>query len=145
MFMLKIQTYLAESKIQGIGLFTSENIPVGQVVWRYDPRTTLSWNLDDWEKYKQSMPPIAFESIERFSYLNKGKWLINLDDSRFMNHSDDPNLGYDQEKDLCYAKRDIEVGEELTVRYSEFCETNTSVCNTCMLCGIDEQKKEIQL
>ncbi|MNW02425.1 SET domain protein [compost metagenome] len=45
-----------------------------------------------------------------------------MDDSRFMNHSNHSNVGYDQNNESCYALRDINAGEELTIVYNTFCE-----------------------
>lgn len=134
--MLEVSTYLAPSKIQGIGLFASNKICNGDVVWRYDQMTTIAWTEQEWENMRSSLSKIAFENIERFAYFNRGKWLLNLDDGRFMNHSNNPNLGYDREKDMCFALRDISDGEELTVLYSEFCDkSDDNTCKTCRLCS----------
>lgn len=133
--MLEVSTTLAKSNIQGIGLFTNEKISKGKVVWRYNNITTISWSQEEWEAIQNNIPLNAFNNIERFSYFIHNKWHLNLDDSRFMNHSSVSNLGYDRENNTCYALKDIEAGEELTIDYSEFCDkTNTNTCHECGLC-----------
>ena len=134
--MLEVSTYLAPSAIQGIGLFAVNKISKGEIVWRYNPMTTIAWSEEEWGNIRSSLPKIAFKNIERFAYLSCDKWLLNLDDSRFMNHSGNPSLGYDKDIDACYALRDIEPGEELTVVYSEFCDkSDDNTCKNCRLCS----------
>lgn len=116
-------------------MFAGTEILENIVVWKCDKRTTISWSQEEWQQLREELSDTAFENIERFSYMNADRWLLNLDDSRFMNHSNTPNLGYEKETDSCYALRKIEKGEELTVKYSEFCTPNDDdTCKTCGLC-----------
>lgn len=134
--MIDVLTILKESKIQGIGLFASEDISKGTVVWSYNELTTISWDDEEWLKIRGSLSANAFSNIERFAYYEESKWRLNLDDSRFMNHSKKPTLGYNKSSRLCYALRDISKGEELTTDYSEFCEkSDSSTCSECGLCN----------
>lgn len=133
--LIDVQTILKESKIQGIGLFANEYISKGTVVWSFNELTTISWDDEEWVKIRESLSSNAFSNIERFAYYEDSKWHLNLDDSRFMNHSKSPTLGYSKAFRLCYALRDIKNGEELTTDYSEFCETSdTATCIECGLC-----------
>jgi SET domain-containing protein len=36
----------------------------------------------------------------------------------FVNHAEDPNLIHDKERDIYYAAKKVEIGEELTCKYS---------------------------
>lgn len=136
--MLEVVTILKESGVQGIGLHSESEIFKGQVVWRYDKRTTMEISVVDWNNLRESLSHTAFENIERFAYYRNGKWLLNLDDSRFMNHSRLPNVGYDKKNNLCYALRDIKKGEELTVLYGDFCEVNSDeTCENCKICFLE--------
>lgn len=136
--MLLIPTFLSKSDIQGIGLFADCDIPTGTIIWKYDDATTNIYSKLEWETLRMKLPEIAFENIFRFSYLRHDKWLLTLDDGRFMNHSGNPNTGYDQVAETCFALRDIAKGEELTVRYGEFCEIDDP--DYCLLCGICGEK-----
>ncbi len=121
--MLTVKTTLGPSKIQGIGVFAAEPIIKGTVTWKYDPRFDISFDPKDVEK----MTPTQHELIEHFSFLSKktNKYIYSIDDSRFTNHSTDPNIGSvmvnpaDQELSGV-ATRDISVGEELTADYRAF-------------------------
>ena len=84
---------------------------------------------------REELTETAFSNLSRFAYLSKGKWLLNLDDSRFMNHSDSPNTGQDPETGVTFALRNIKAGEELTIYYKDFCEQfMDSTCEECDLC-----------
>jgi SET domain-containing protein len=43
-----------------------------------------------------------------------------MDDTRYINHSDSPNLRFDMESRTIVALRDIDEFEELTLNYTEF-------------------------
>lgn len=125
-FVLLFKTNLGQSSIHGVGLFAGEFIPKGSFVWVYNESTTLTITPSKWNEMKKGLPETAFASIERFAYFRHGVWLLNLDDSRFMNHLKEPNLGYDQIKEVSYASRDINLGEELTCNYDDFCQEEHS-------------------
>jgi len=117
------KTFLEKSKLGGIGLFADENINEGEFIWKDDRRTTITWSIEDWNKLKNEMPMLAFNNIARFVYLFEGVYYLNLDDSRFMNHSDNGNMGWNKTNVSCYALRNIKKGEELTISYVEFCDS----------------------
>lgn len=41
--MLLVNTYLDKSDIEGIGLFASNSIKKGDIVWKYNEITTIKW------------------------------------------------------------------------------------------------------
>jgi len=111
--MLVVKTYLKEFKGKGIGLVAKKLIKKGQVVWTYN-------SVVDVEIDKESIPKEALEfyNIYVVEY-KKGKFMLNTDNARFINHSKNPNI-----KSLGIFKdsitiRDISPGEEITVDYSE--------------------------
>jgi len=94
-------------------LFTLERIATGAMVWLWDERTEII--LPDTPDY-----PEAFARfLDTYGYLAEGIGLVvNLDNARYMNHADEPNL---IERDGAnFANRDIEIGEELTCDYRVF-------------------------
>lgn len=110
--MLLIATEVRPSA-HGLGLFTLERIVAGAMVWRWDDRTEII--LPDIGAY-----PEAFASfLDTYGYVAQGIGLvINLDNARYMNHADEPNL---IERDGAnFAVRAIEIGEELTCDYRVF-------------------------
>lgn len=115
--MLMVETKLNVSDIEGIGLFANQFIRKGTIIWKYDKRTTISWTDTELQSIKAGLSSISYSNIERFLYMRNGVWMLNIDDSRFMNHSFTPNMGY-SEYDACYALRDIQCGEELTYDYN---------------------------
>lgn len=118
--MLTVRTSLRPSAIHGIGCFAEEPIKKGQVVWTFDPRLDIRIPAEDLGAF----PPPIQEFIRRLSYVEivNGRKYMTLcaDNSKYMNHSDDPNLvgSLDNLQDM--AARDIEVGEELTCNYYAF-------------------------
>ncbi len=120
--MLLVKTYLDKSKIQGIGLFADEFIPKGTLVWKFVPGFDFALKNEELNK----LPKIAKSWIMHFGYYDEedGGWVICVDDSRFFNHSDNPNCR--EEKDSKYfqgrtiAIKDIKQGEEITCDYFEF-------------------------
>ena len=118
--MLLVKTYLAESRIHGIGLFAAQRIPKSTVVWRLEP--TLDLELT--EAQLEALAPPARDQIEKYTYLDlvRGTYVLCGDDARFFNHSDAPNCHDfpDADGGTTVAARDIAEGEELTSDYSRF-------------------------
>ncbi len=115
--MLLVKTKLAPSKISGIGLFTEEYIPKLTVVWQNHTDSEMIISESQYEQISDYMK----EVFGFHGYLDKKtrEWKLPLDNSRFMNHHDDPNLGQDENGNN-FALRDIQAGEELTCSYKEF-------------------------
>lgn len=74
------------------------------------------------KKLKRIYQKTAMGNMGRFVYLHNDKYYLNLDDSRFINHSDNPSMGWKEDNGLyCYALRDLKAGAELTLDYNDFC------------------------
>ncbi len=122
--MLTVRTYLDKSSISGIGLFAGEFLRQGKQVYIYDPRFTIIVDEDE----VILMAPAAQESFLKYSYKGTGDFRLNsafyynIDDARYINHSDDPNLLWVPKFNIYLAKENIEKGTELTCDYSVFCE-----------------------
>ncbi len=118
--MLNIKTTLGSSSIAGTGLFAAEFIPKGTVIWQFDPLIDQVYT----EEQFQSMSPGNRSFLKTYCFMYIGKYYLCVDNARFFNHSDEPNcMSSDfNEKNLgvTIAKRDIEIGEELTDDYSLF-------------------------
>lgn len=112
--MLIIKTCVGLSEIRGLGLFADEPIRKGQVIACWMPMFDAQYL----EQEVSGLPEPIRSTIMKYGFLSAGKWHLNGDDMRFMNHSDTPNIGCSLTMD--FALRDIEDGEELTTDYRWF-------------------------
>jgi SET domain-containing protein len=103
-----------ESPIHGYGLFAKQSIPRGELVinWLNDPMIELVREPEHLERIKNN-PLVNQTGIRLVGDIFLHGWL--LADTDYVNHSDDPNLIYSQ--GLCFSKRNIAYGEELSVDY----------------------------
>ncbi len=107
--MLLVRTYLDKSDIHGIGLFATEPIKKGTVIWEY--RKGFDFMVKDSDLYHlpRSLHPFrAF--VLWYGYLDSKtmKHVVCADDARFMNHSFTPNTD-NTNNDGTIANRDITV------------------------------------
>jgi len=116
--MLYVKTKVLSSAIEGLGLFADEFVAKGALIAQYNPR--FGWQCAETER--DMLPPIAKEFLWRYGWRNAdGIWLMDVDNSRFMNHSNAPNMKVTTEAGFTSrAARDIERGEELTEDYRDF-------------------------
>jgi len=115
--MLLIPTIIQPSKVGGLGLFAQGYAPKGSRIWQNGEDTELILTKVEFEFRSEYMK----EFIRHYGYYDnmENKWKLPLDNSRFMNHSEKPNLGQDIEGNN-YALEDIFPGDELTCDYREF-------------------------
>lgn len=121
--MLKVRTYLDRSRVHGIGLFADEDIPQGKIIWEFHPHVDLVYSSQEWDELQKGAAPESFCQLEKYSYKEKGKFYICLDNAQFMNHH--PllnNIANDSERDVMFALCRIRKGEELLCNYLEFCD-----------------------
>jgi SET domain-containing protein len=116
--MLLVKTKLGNSPIAGIGLFADESITKGTKLWQYEPKLDLLLSKAEVETLSEP----AQEQFYKYAYLDRerNRYLLCGDDARFWNHSENPNCDETTDNDSTFAARDIEKGEELTIRYSDF-------------------------
>ena len=117
--MMLIDTYVAPSTIPGAGygLFTRQFISARTLIWRFVPGLDLV--LDD-----LPAEPLFRRFLMKYAYreLTTRKWVLCIDDARFMNHSSDhANTGETPEGNTA-ALVDIAPDTELTCDYREFAE-----------------------
>lgn len=116
--MLLVPTYIAPSKIEGVGVFAEEPIPAGTLIWRLDPALDRLIG----ESELSSLPPLFQRFAERYAYPyphDPSLMIVELDNGRFMNHSDAPNTVFSN-PDAGFTIRDIEANEEILCNYREF-------------------------
>jgi SET domain-containing protein len=117
--MFLVRTYLAPSRIHGLGVFAGEDIAAGQALWRFTPPVdqVLTFAL------VESLPPAQREVLETYTYESSyfGEGLVlNGDHARFLNHARDANT--DNSGEVTLAARAIAKGEEITCDYGVCCE-----------------------
>ena len=116
--MMLVRTYLAQSEIQGLGVFTGEFIPAGKQLWVLNPKFDIFIQADE----ISMLPAHMKDFVARYSYPHleiDGVRIVDCDDGKFMNHSDRPNTDF-RIFDRGYALVDIFPGDELTCSYFEF-------------------------
>ncbi len=117
--MLIIETYLAPSAVHGLGVFTHQPVAAGQIVSRF----TAPFDIEFTAQQLAGLTPAIRAYLTTYAYLSRFSHLYILtgDHDRFMNHSDDPNVGMNPNGDPDnLALRAIRAGEELTCDYRTF-------------------------
>ena len=106
--MLIVDTYLKNSDIQGIGVFSLHCIPQNTIIWKFDSIIDAIFDCNVVKKYNQ---------LEKYHWKNsKGECIVPLDNDKYMNHSNFPNFKLIDDYYGIVVK-DIEKNEELTIDY----------------------------
>jgi uncharacterized protein len=114
--MMLVPTYVAPSRIHGLGLFAAAPIPAGTVVWRFAPGLDQVIPVERLD----GLPAPARAFLDRYAFESAffpGGLLLSFDDTRFINHADEPNIDNTGSESL--ARHDIAADEELTCDYRE--------------------------
>jgi len=123
--MLQIKTYLAPDRFGGTGLFADEDVSQGQLTLRYCTEYTRYIPVSDY--FQASAEERIFYDTYTYPHFEPEASepligvMLNLDNARYSNHSENPSAGLDPLDDnLCIALRAIKRGEEITCNYHEF-------------------------
>ena len=119
---LAVSCHVDRSGIPGAGngLYSDEAVPAGSVVGRWVDGIDGVYAEED----LSDMDPKSREEFEEFASWDGDRWYLSGDDGKYMNHSDDPNVGVvaghapDAVRDRV-ALRPIRPGDELTMDYSD--------------------------
>jgi SET domain-containing protein len=116
-----------QSKIHGLGLFAKRFIPKGTVWWHARPQDVLlvsKWQFIILENSEKTyLIEDYIECLLTYSYYDEmlNLLIFCLDNSRYVNHSVDPNSGTNEEHELnAITIRDIPPGEEITEDYTYY-------------------------
>jgi len=119
--MMLVNTTIRNSSIEGVGVFATEFIPAGTVIWKLDERFDLVYPVSEVESFPDHMQ----EYFDRYGYPHMerdGYFVLEIDNGRFMNHTEQPNTNFTR-PDVGWAIADIHPGEELLCNYFEFDKT----------------------
>jgi SET domain-containing protein len=119
--MLMVETELRPSSIHGLGVFLTEPVRKGQLIWRFDSRIDRVFS----DAELREMPEMLQNFLRTYSTLHDGLklWVLCGDNGRHFNHSDEPNtrsLGIAFGDDV--AAEDLPAGTELTSDYRTICD-----------------------
>ncbi|MHA2393907.1 MAG: SET domain-containing protein [Promethearchaeota archaeon] len=121
---IKEFTEVKTSKIHGIGLFAKKLIPKGKMWWHARPEDVLILTKKQFltldNSQKTSSVDKFMQGLLTYAYYDEvlDALVFCLDNSRFVNHSLNPNSGTVDEHSLnAIASRDIQPGEEITENY----------------------------
>ncbi len=119
--MMMVETELRVSAIHGIGVFLTEPVRAGQLIWRFDSRIDRAFS----DAELLDMPEQLQRFLRTYSTLQADLklWVLCGDNGRHFNHSDTPNtrsLGIALGDDV--AAEDLPAGAELTSDYRTICD-----------------------
>lgn len=109
---LLVSAKVLPSGTHGRGLFADCDLPVGTVVWRFDPKVDKAVS-------SQSAGRSLYWRFDNFAYYDGDikKWVHHLDKTKWINHSHRPNLkNHGMEM---VTSRHVRRGEELLEDYCE--------------------------
>jgi len=121
--MLLVRTYVGQSTIDGLGVFSGEFIASGSLLWALDPKFDIFIEADELKR----LPAYMREYIARYGYPHMdrpGVTVLDSDNGKFMNHTEQPNTDF-RIFDKGFALVDIAEGDEITCNYHEFDPTFT--------------------
>ncbi len=115
--MLTVKTYLAPSKIHGIGLFAAGKIPAQSVVWKYNRFIDKVLSRQTFLKICHGLDDYTLQHLLSSTYKKNEKYFYLTDNARFINHSEEGcNIAFlDEFTEI--STRDIESDEELLENY----------------------------
>ena len=120
--MLMVETELRQSEIHGTGVFLTEPVRKGELIWRFDSRIDRVYSEAD----LASLPEHMQRFLRTYSTWHEATqlWILCGDNGRHFNHSDTPNtlsLGAGFGDDV--AAEDLAAGVELTTDYALICDS----------------------
>ena len=123
--MLMVETELRASAIHGIGVFLTQSVRAGDLIWTFDSRIDRVFS----DSELREMPDRLQRFMRTYSTLHADLklWVLCGDNGRHFNHSDRPStrsLGIAFGDDV--AAEDLEPGTELTSDYRTICDAMRS-------------------
>ena len=91
--MMLVRTFVAQSEIQGLGVFAAEFVPAGHQLWVLNTK----FDIFVYPNEIPMLPAHLKDYVARYSYPHleiDGVRIVDCDDGKFMNHSDGPNTDF---------------------------------------------------
>lgn len=114
--MLTIKTTIRNSKIHWLWLFADQDIKQGELIGEFIFWLDISLSEEEYQQLNKTNKEF-FDAYGRQDKITK-KYMLNIDNTRFINHSETPNIEHEAYKLI--AARDIKRGEELMDNYTDF-------------------------
>ena len=114
--MIYVFFYEKEISGKGKGVFASEFIPKGTLIWKLTE--AKKYKKEEWEKLPEDIKKVCYPDAEGNFIYSEGK-------GESWNHSCDANAWWTADDELS-ARRDIQRGEEITIKLTEFLRTEIS-------------------
>ncbi len=124
--MLLIKAEMGPSSIEGggTGLFASEFIQKGTIVWKFDASVDEAYTKEEAEALPEPKRSEILSLYHSYVSTVTGNYIFPGDISKYMNHSSTPNIESisieESPEKVGIALRDIAAGEELGVNYEGF-------------------------
>jgi uncharacterized protein len=119
--MMMVETELKPSPIHGIGVFLTQAVRKGELIWRFDSRIDRVYTAGEID----SLPTYVQRYLRTYSTFHQdtGLYVLCGDNGRHFNHQDDPStvsnaISFGED----HAARDLAAGEELTSDYKTICD-----------------------
>ena len=120
-----VTTKVADSIIEGRGVFSLEAIPKSKIVWLFNEGHDVRKSREEFDRLSNTEK----EHLNKTAYFSfwSNLWVYppTGDPAEFTNHSltNNPSVTFDpsvSQEPYFIANRDIKIGEELTNNYHEF-------------------------
>src|SRR3712207_1421002 len=119
--MMMVETELKASPIHGLGVFLTEPVRKGELIWRFDSRIDLIYTAEE----IATLPSHVQRYLRTYTTWHEatGVYVLCGDNGRYFNHSDTPTtisnaISFGDDR----AARDLTAGEELTSDYKTICD-----------------------
>ncbi len=117
--MIHINYAISPSRTHGVGLFTTQPIHAGELIYTPNPLLDANVSAEQFANLSSSEQ----REIQYYGYFNKKTklWHVAFDAIRMLNHASGDTANISQDEDMVMtAKRDIAAGEELLQDYLDF-------------------------
>ncbi|SHG27537.1 SET domain-containing protein-lysine N-methyltransferase [Ornithinibacillus halophilus] len=114
--MIHVKTEVKQSKVHGEGLFLLEPVKKGDIIASLIVDAKIMTE-EEYQEEQRKNNEIVVKTGVRFA----GEYFLykdTIDNEEYINHSNDPSMLY--HCGICFAKRDLDAGDELTVDYKYF-------------------------
>jgi SET domain-containing protein len=125
--MMTIPTFVSESKIHGMGIFSAVDIKKDTIVWQFNPIVDQKFSDNEFLEMCDHMSYENEQKIRSWSYFEGNTWILCGDGAKFFNHSDTPNCKDEIGSPQTVACRDIKAGEEFTANYKDLDEHDRKI------------------